>query len=97
VPALLGAVSAKQMLDDLFALPEFFDLGEKIEARMEEVVASLACHGSIRSGRELEKEEAYALVKDLEEVENSAFCPHGRPVVQYFTKEELEIRFGRIQ
>ena len=87
----------KKLLEDLFALPDFFDLEQKIEARLDEIIARLACHGSIRSGRELEREEAYALVKDLEQVEGSAYCPHGRPVVQYFTQEELEQRFGRIQ
>ena len=57
----------------------------------------MACHGSIRSGREMKRAEAEALIDSLEETQGSAFCPHGRPVVQYFTQEELESRFGRIQ
>ena len=97
VPAILSGASAAKLIEDLFALPDFFDLGEKVEAKLDEIIASMACHSSIRSGRELEKEEAYALVSELDTVENSAFCPHGRPVVQHFTKEELEVRFGRIQ
>ena len=95
VPAILSNVSPSGMLLDCLSLSSWSSWQTEIEKHLDAVIARLACHGSVRSGRELEPEEAYALLDSLKEVEASAFCPHGRPVVQYLSQAELEARFGR--
>ncbi len=96
-PAPLGQINPEALLKDILSVPEWSSISIALESAWDAVVARLACHASIRSGREMKRLEAEALVESLEATNGSAFCPHGRPVVQYFSKEDLEIRFGRIQ
>ncbi|MCB9030471.1 MAG: DNA mismatch repair endonuclease MutL [Deltaproteobacteria bacterium] len=69
------------------------------QGRFEEVIdhisARIACHASVRSGKEMAKEEVYALFDALDSTEFSAACPHGRPVVVKFSEIEIESWFGR--
>jgi len=95
LPAVLGATSAKGIFDDIFSLASSNGIETLVNDYTERVISRLACHGSIRSGQKLEREEAYSLVKRIEEVERGAFCPHGRPVVISLTHSELEVMFGR--
>jgi len=95
VPSILGMTSAAQFFRELLSAPAWSDWLLHFNEHLDEVVSRLACHGSIRSGRLLEREEVYQLLADLEEVESGAFCPHGRPVVREITKGELEDLFGR--
>ena len=57
----------------------------------------MSCHGSVRSGRQLEKEEAFVLLEELSRAESSAFCPHGRPTSIRLSSTQLEQMFGRVQ
>ena len=66
-----------------------------MEEWFDEILSRLACHGSVRRGRDLEAPEAYQLVAELEAAESSAFCPHGRPVAVFFSEKDLENMFGR--
>ncbi len=95
LPAALGAVSAKALFDDLMAMPEWADWEQVLDKRLDEVLSRIACHGSVRSGRVLKEQEVYALLSALEEVEAAAFCPHGRPIVKFFSESDLEQMFGR--
>jgi len=95
VPSILGMTSAAQFFRELPSAPAWSEWLLHFNEHLDEVVSRLACHGSIRSGRLLEREEVYQLLADLEEVESGAFCPHGRPVVREITKGELEDLFGR--
>jgi DNA mismatch repair protein MutL len=95
LPALLGAVSSQVIFDDLFSMSEWSELHIQLEARIDAAISRLACHGSVRSGRKLKEEEAYALLDSLAEVEASAFCPHGRPVSISLGAADLEGMFGR--
>ncbi len=63
----------------------------------DQAVARLACHSSVRSGRELGAEESYKLLEGLKEADNSGFCPHGRPIVKLLDKSDFELMFGRRQ
>jgi DNA mismatch repair ATPase MutL len=66
-----------------------------LEERIDRLAARIACHGSIRSGEELTREEAYALFEALDRSEFSAACPHGRPVIVRFAESDIERWFGR--
>jgi DNA mismatch repair protein MutL len=91
VPALVAgddwSVMLKEMLDTLSV-----EERSKWEDRM---VASIACHGAIRSGQALNDEEMQALVRQLEETANPHTCPHGRPTIIKLSAAQLEKEFGR--
>jgi DNA mismatch repair protein MutL len=59
------------------------------------VLATMACHGSIRAGDALSREEAQALLRALDDIDFAGHCPHGRPVVTRIGYDELERRVGR--
>jgi DNA mismatch repair protein MutL len=59
------------------------------------VLATMACHGSIRAGDTLSREEAVALLRALDHIDFAGHCPHGRPVVTRIGFDELERRVGR--
>jgi DNA mismatch repair protein MutL len=59
------------------------------------VLATMACHGSIRAGDALAYEEVQALLESLREIDFSGHCPHGRPIVFRMSFDELGRRVGR--
>jgi DNA mismatch repair protein MutL len=59
------------------------------------VLATMACHGSIRAGDAVAREEAVALLRALDGIDFGGHCPHGRPVVTRIGYDELERRVGR--
>jgi DNA mismatch repair protein MutL len=59
------------------------------------VLATMACHGSVRAGETLSREEVVALLRALDDVDFAGHCPHGRPVVTRIAYDELERRVGR--
>lgn len=95
VPALLGDVSVSTLFNDLLALPEWGSWNARIEDALDAAIARMACHRSIRTGRDLEEPEVFELIASLHEAETSGYCPHGRPVVTYLRRTDLELMFGR--
>lgn len=96
VPALLAAVAPGPVLLDLLTNVETELNDPHLEQRVDAVIARLACHRSIRSGRELEAPEAYELLEALDSAEASGYCPHGRPVMTFLAEREFEAMFGRV-
>jgi DNA mismatch repair protein MutL len=93
VPVLLGDVDPRRLLSDVLA--ELTDASGRIEAIADEVLAAMACHVSVRAGDDLDIVEARGLLDELDRVEWSTHCPHGRPVSCEITAAELERRIGR--
>lgn len=62
---------------------------------VDHIAARMACHGSVRSGEILKREEVYSLFEALDSEEFSAACPHGRPIVVSFGERDIERWFGR--
>ena len=56
----------------------------------------MACHSVIRAHRKLEIDEMRALLRELDQIEFATQCPHGRPVVVKFSRDEIERMFKRI-
>jgi DNA mismatch repair protein MutL len=56
----------------------------------------MACHGAVRAGQRLSQREMAQLLRQLEEVELSTNCPHGRPVLKKFSYGEIEKMFKRV-
>ncbi len=59
------------------------------------VVATLACHASVRAGMTLSPDEQRALLRQLEAARQPRTCPHGRPTMIHLSAEALERGFGR--
>jgi DNA mismatch repair protein MutL len=94
VPAELAASSPARLLADMvLALEE----GRKGSRSLEEdhVVATMACHGSIRAGKQLSPAEVTALLAQMESIDFAGHCPHGRPVLTRLPWRELERRVHR--
>jgi DNA mismatch repair protein MutL len=61
----------------------------------EKMAQSLACHGTIRAGQQLNNEEMRELIKQLERTGQPRACPHGRPTMIHFSSRQIEKEFGR--
>ena len=69
--------------------------GGRPDAWRERMIATLACHSSVRAGMQLTDEEGRALVRRLEQAEQPHTCPHGRPTMIHMSQPDLERGFGR--
>ncbi|MFM9861599.1 DNA mismatch repair endonuclease MutL [Pseudoxanthobacter sp. M-2] len=94
-PALLGRVDAGKLVRDLADEIAEFDRADALEARLDRIAATVACHGSVRAGRRLRPEEMDALLREMEETPNSGTCNHGRPTFVRLTLADIERLFGR--
>ena len=96
VPALLARARPERLVRDLLAeLSRGSELARPYSGAVDLVLATMACHGSIRAGDALSAEQAQALVASLDGVDFSGHCPHGRPVLLRIPFSELERRVGR--
>jgi DNA mismatch repair protein MutL len=95
VPALLGDTDVQGLLRDL--ADELAELGEafSLKERLEQVCGTMACHGSVRAGRELNVEEMNALLRQMEATPHSGQCNHGRPTYVELKLTDIEKLFGR--
>jgi DNA mismatch repair protein MutL len=94
IPALLARATPDRVVRDVVA-----ELGREAKRpfgdAVDLVLATMACHGSVRAGDRLSREEGVALLRALDEVDFRGHCPHGRPVVTRIGYDELERRVGR--
>ena len=95
VPALLGECDVQGLVRDL--ADELAELGQalSLKERLEEVCATMACHGSVRAGRRLSLAEMDALLREMEVTPHSGQCNHGRPTYVELKLADIEKLFGR--
>ena len=77
--------------DDLALNGEALLLGEKLDL----VLATMACHGSVKAGRVLRVDEMNALLREMERTPRSGQCNHGRPTWVKLSMQDVEKLFGR--
>jgi DNA mismatch repair protein MutL len=95
IPSALGGARIAAMLRDLSDELAAFGSAETVEERINHLLATIACHHSVRSGRVLKAEEMNALLREMERTPNSGQCNHGRPTYVRFTLADIERLFGR--
>ena len=95
LPAALGSPDPAPLLHDLADALADGDEATPLHARLDAVLARLACHGSIRAGRRLSAPEMDALLRRMEATPRAATCPHGRPTVLTLSRAQIESLFGR--
>ncbi|TRW99627.1 DNA mismatch repair endonuclease MutL [Paracoccus sp. M683] len=95
VPALLGKLNAAALIRDI--LDDLADQGasDRLRGRIDAVLSSMACHGSVRSGRRMTAEEMNALLREMERTPKSGQCNHGRPTWVKLPLSDIERLFGR--
>jgi DNA mismatch repair protein MutL len=95
VPALLGTTDVHGLLRDLADELAEFDTALSLKERLEHVCGTMACHGSVRAGRQLNQAEMDALLRQMEATPHSGQCNHGRPTYVELKLADIERLFGR--
>jgi DNA mismatch repair protein MutL len=98
VPSLLGNFPVKDLLKDLadeLAEHESEEGARLIADRLDHVLSTMACHGSVRAGRRLTPEEMNALLRDMEKTPFTGQCNHGRPTYIQLKLADIEKLFSR--
>ena len=95
VPALLGTMDVEGLLRDLADELTALDEALALRDRLETVCGTMACHGSVRAGRELNQDEMNALLRNMEATPHSGQCNHGRPTYVELKLADIEKLFGR--
>ena len=95
VPALLGQADIGGLVRDL--ADDISELGSAhtLKERLDEVCSTMACHGSVRAGRRLNRDEMNALLREMEVTPHAGQCNHGRPTYVELKIGDIERLFGR--
>tara|TARA_A100001037_G_scaffold239643_1_gene219337 strand:+ start:6427 stop:8178 length:1752 start_codon:yes stop_codon:yes gene_type:complete len=94
-PAILNKVKFEELIKDI--AEEILEFGNEfvLSERLDNICGNMACHSSIRAGRNLQASEMNALLREMENTPNSSQCNHGRPTFIKLSLKDIENLFGR--
>ncbi len=95
VPVIMGDFDIQKLVHDLADELSQFGVGESLEKKLDYLLATFSCHGSIRAGRKLQPAEMQAMVQQIQEGLFTGQCNHGRPTHILLRKQDLENFFER--
>ncbi len=95
LPGVLGKAEPQALLRDLADDIANHGASLLLSEKIEHVLATMACHGSVRAGRTLEVAEMNALLREMESTPRSGQCNHGRPTWVKLSMDDVEKLFGR--
>lgn len=94
-PALLGEIDCKRLVEDIADLLAEDGDARGLSRRLDHVLATCACHHSVRAGRRLSAPEMNALLREMETTPGAGQCNHGRPTYVELKLADIEKLFGR--
>ena len=95
VPAILGQANASTMINDIIEELQHLGSSTILEDKINHVLATMSCHGSVRAGRRLNPAEMNALLREMEVTPRSGQCNHGRPTWIALSLKDIEKLFSR--
>ncbi len=95
VPALIAGGNIVALIKKVAEDALEFDESYAVEKKIHDIMATIACHGSIRAGREMNTTEMNQLLRDMEKTNNSGQCNHGRPTYVELSTKDIERLFLR--
>jgi DNA mismatch repair protein MutL len=95
VPALIKPGALDALVRDVADALAQDQGADALQRRLDHVLATMACHHSVRAGRRMRIEEMDALLREMERTPNAGQCNHGRPTYVELPLSDLDKLFGR--